>query len=311
MPWVPIHESGVPFEFWGEDFDACTMDGSVVTNDTTRSDTPYALSWSIYFPESGVRLRLTTTEYEKFGGVTPANTEKFEWGGQEQGNEASNPINSFEPSPFEAEVVAEGEIIFVPDTGTEGAPELTQKVLVEVWVGGGLVANDDEATTNAGTPVTVDVLANDTLDDEPVTLGDLAGPPTILSQPEFGEAVVEADGRITYTPPAGFAGEVEIPYMIETADAGCPELFFSNSVVPAEDVETAVGGFGANNIYFEFGGFTFSFHRTIDEEFWPDPGNYMPCNPSDVELPEFPWQVDLYWGDGGGGVCVSINNECF
>lgn len=148
MAWVPLHESGVPFEFWGADFDACTMDGSVVTNDTTRSDTPYALPWSIYFPEGDVRLRLTTTEYEKLGGGTPANAEKFEWGDQEQGNEASNPVSSFEPSPFEAEVAAEGEIKFVPDTGTEGDPGLIQKVLFEVWDGDDPPDPPDECNFN-------------------------------------------------------------------------------------------------------------------------------------------------------------------
>lgn len=177
-----------------------------------------------------------------------------------------------------------------------------------------LTANDDAATTAMNTPVTVPVLANDTLGDDPVALEDLAGPPTIIAQPSVGEASVNPDGSITYTPPDGFTGEVEFQYRIDLPEPepgpGCPELFFSNSVVPAEDVEIAAGEPIADNIYFQIGGITFSFDRNIDDEFWPSPGNYMPCDPPDWDLPEFPWQVDLYWGDGGGGVCVSITNGC-
>lgn len=77
-----------------------------------------------------------------------------------------------------------------------------------------LIANDDEATTNAGTPVTVDVLANDTLGDEPVALEQLEGPPTIIEQPANGTVSVAPDGKITYTPNPGFAGTDEFVYRI-------------------------------------------------------------------------------------------------
>lgn len=81
-----------------------------------------------------------------------------------------------------------------------------------------LVANDDEATTNAGTPVTVDVLANDTLGDNPVALADLDGPPTIHEQPANGTVSVGADGKITYTPNPGFTGTDEFVYRIAIED---------------------------------------------------------------------------------------------
>lgn len=77
-----------------------------------------------------------------------------------------------------------------------------------------LVANDDEATTNANTPVTVDVLANDTLGDNPVALSDLDGPPTIHQQPANGTVSVSPDGKITYTPNPGFTGTDEFVYRI-------------------------------------------------------------------------------------------------
>ena len=78
-----------------------------------------------------------------------------------------------------------------------------------------LTANPDSATTLAATAVNVPVLANDTLDGSPVALGDLTGPPTIVTQPAQGTAVVQPDGTITYTPPAGFCGQVTFEYQIE------------------------------------------------------------------------------------------------
>lgn len=81
-----------------------------------------------------------------------------------------------------------------------------------------LTANDDEATTNADTPVTVDVLANDTYGDEPVSLSDLDGPPTIETQPQNGTVAVNADGTITYTPNPGFTGTDTFEYRITTPE---------------------------------------------------------------------------------------------
>lgn len=78
-----------------------------------------------------------------------------------------------------------------------------------------LVANNDVGQTS-GAPVTVAVLANDTLDGVPVSLDQLAGLPVITEPPSAGSASVNADGSITYTPPAGFVGEVEIEYEIST-----------------------------------------------------------------------------------------------
>ena len=82
-----------------------------------------------------------------------------------------------------------------------------------------LTANPDSATTPAGTAVTVAVLANDTLDGSPVVLGDLTGPPTIVAPPAQGTATPNPDGTVTYTPPAGFCGQVTFEYQIEAPDA--------------------------------------------------------------------------------------------
>lgn len=104
----------------------------------------------------------------------------------------------------------------------------------------GLVASDDEATTSANTPVTVDVLANDTFNDEPVALEQLEGPPTIHEQPANGTVSVAPDGKITYTPNPGFDGEDEFVYRIakpkpEVCIKGYVEYYYGGIVIE-EDI---------------------------------------------------------------------------
>ena len=91
-----------------------------------------------------------------------------------------------------------------------------------------IVANNDLATTTAATPVAVDVLANDTLDGNPVAVGDLAGPPVVVTPPSNGTATVNPDGTVTYTPNPGFCGtdtfEYEIAEPLFTFVAGLGEI---------------------------------------------------------------------------------------
>ena len=101
-----------------------------------------------------------------------------------------------------------------------------------------LTANPDSATTPAGTAVTVAVLANDTLDGSPVALGDLTGPPTIVTPPAQGTATPNPDGTITYTPPAGFCGQVTFEYQIEAQECS----------VYANNVEAWGGSGNASNL---------------------------------------------------------------
>ena len=64
------------------------------------------------------------------------------------------------------------------------------------------LAVDDAAATTDGTPVEVDVEAND--------IGD-AGTPTIVTPPTNGTAVI---GSIIYTPNPGFAGTDQVTYQV-------------------------------------------------------------------------------------------------
>ena len=92
-----------------------------------------------------------------------------------------------------------------------------------------IVANDDLATTPAATPVTVNILANDTIDGNPVAVGDLQGLPTITLPPSNGTATVNPNGTVTYTPNPGFCGADAFEYEIEVPEpltfvAGLGEL---------------------------------------------------------------------------------------
>ncbi|MEO1679521.1 MAG: Ig-like domain-containing protein [Pseudomonadota bacterium] len=70
------------------------------------------------------------------------------------------------------------------------------------------VAGDDGATTQAGTSVTIDVLAND------MSLFGQALTVTSVTAGEFGTALVNTDGTITYTPNSGTSGTDTLTYTV-------------------------------------------------------------------------------------------------
>lgn len=85
---------------------------------------------------------------------------------------------------------------------------------------GELVANNDQATTPEGVQVAIPVLANDTLNGTPVTVGELDWPPIIVAQPANGGVVVETSGVVLYTPQSGFFGADTFEYEISAGFAG-------------------------------------------------------------------------------------------
>jgi hypothetical protein len=70
------------------------------------------------------------------------------------------------------------------------------------------VAADDAAQTEAGVPVTIDVLENDHDDDGDTLTVSSVGAAT------GGSTAINTDGTVTYTPNAGFAGSDEFSYTI-------------------------------------------------------------------------------------------------
>ncbi len=68
------------------------------------------------------------------------------------------------------------------------------------------VANDDSFTTDAGVPVSGNILSND---------NPSSGVPiSVVSPPANGSVIVDADGEMTYTPNTGFSGTDQFTYQI-------------------------------------------------------------------------------------------------
>ena len=75
------------------------------------------------------------------------------------------------------------------------------------------IAADDRVETARNTPVTINVLANDTPNG--------ATTPTVVTAPLNGTAVVNPDGTIEYTPNTGFVGTDRLVYTLCNASGGC------------------------------------------------------------------------------------------
>jgi uncharacterized repeat protein (TIGR01451 family) len=78
------------------------------------------------------------------------------------------------------------------------------------------VAADDTAATTNMTAVNIPVLGNDDDPDGPASGLTVS----MDTSPRHGAAIVEADGTITYTPAAGWAGEDTFTYVLEDTDGG-------------------------------------------------------------------------------------------
>jgi subtilisin family serine protease len=95
-------------------------------------------------------------------------------------------------------------------------------------------ATDDAASVAEDAAVTIDVLANDGDVD-----GDLLSV-LVSSGPSSGTAVVQADGRITYTPSPNFAGADSFDYAVSDGAGGTAGASVSITVTPVNDAPVAV-----------------------------------------------------------------------
>jgi hypothetical protein len=79
------------------------------------------------------------------------------------------------------------------------------------------VAVDDRVTTAGGTPVVIDVLANDL----PGSQGHPLSPSTVrvVTPPANGTASVRSNGLITFTPGAGFSGNATFTYLVRDSQS--------------------------------------------------------------------------------------------
>ena len=95
-------------------------------------------------------------------------------------------------------------------------------------------AVDDEASTDEDTPVTIDVLGNDTdPEGDPLVI---EGTPTA----ENGTVTVNADGTLEYTPNPDFNGDDTITYEISDGNGGTDTAEVAVTVAPVNDAPDAV-----------------------------------------------------------------------
>jgi large repetitive protein len=96
------------------------------------------------------------------------------------------------------------------------------------------IANNDTATTNEDTPVTISPLANDTdPDGDPLTI--------TAAQAQNGTVTINPNGTITYTPNPGFNGTDTITYEISDGNGGVATATITVSVADVNDVPTRNG----------------------------------------------------------------------
>ncbi len=132
-----------------------------------------------------------------------------------------------------------GTVTYTPDAGFSGTDTFTytacdaidQCITKTVMVIVTPTGSNDTATTSTNTPKSIDVLANDP-----------AGPSldvTAVSNPPNGNAVVNADGTVTYTPDPGFAGVDTFTYTACDADEHCITQTVTVTVTPTGTDDTA------------------------------------------------------------------------
>ncbi|MBC9798701.1 Ig-like domain-containing protein, partial [Sinomicrobium weinanense] len=145
-----------------------------------------------------------------------------------------------------------GVATYTPDTGFEGEDSFTYTVkdddgyttneaTVTITVGGnngGLMANDDEASTPVDIPVTIPVLDNDVAGNAPIDPATV----TIGTAPANGTPVVNPDGTVEYTPNTGYEGEDSFTYTVKD-----DEGYISNEATVTITIGGDNGGLMAND----------------------------------------------------------------
>jgi Bacterial Ig domain len=124
---------------------------------------------------------------------------------------------------------------------------LSNTMSFEVSVGGGNqapVANNDSAATTLNTPVTINVISNDT-DDVGINAGSVA----IVTSPSNGTAVPNGNGTVTYTPNAGFTGVNTFRYTVADSQGAVSNQATVTVTVNAVSTEVVIDNGGPGTSY--------------------------------------------------------------
>ncbi len=165
----------------------------------------------------------------------------------------SDPDGSIDPSSMIitelpqngiASVNPDGSILYVPNQDWHGIDTLIYQIsdndgltaqavviITVLSVNDPPVAEDDFATTPEDTPVTIDVLANDSDPDHPINPANVA----VTLPPSHGTAVVNADGTVTYTPAANWYGTDVFTYQYCDDEGACDQALVTVEVTDVND----------------------------------------------------------------------------
>lgn len=132
---------------------------------------------------------------------------------------------------------SDGSFVYTPDLDFVGADSFVYRckdatyssndATVNIYVGNQApIANPDSANTSENTPVTIDVLLNDSdPDGDPIHVVN-------VTTPKNGTAVINADDTITYTPNATFSGTDSFDYTIDDGKGGTDTATVTITVAP-------------------------------------------------------------------------------
>ncbi|MBE0568369.1 MAG: tandem-95 repeat protein [Deltaproteobacteria bacterium] len=178
-----------------------------------------------------------------------------------------------------------------------------------VSVGGGVnqppTAVDDAASTTEGSPVTVNVISNDT-DDGGVDASTVA----VVGAPANGTAVPNGNGTVTYTPGFGFTGTDTFTYTVADAQGAVSNPATVTVTVNRISVETVIDNGGPGTSFtgaWEASGATGSFGS---KSVWSRDGTkyawtFTPSASGSYELSMW-WTV---WPSRSTAVPVDINHS--
>jgi hypothetical protein len=146
------------------------------------------------------------------------------------GSVTSNGSVTYTPS---ADYCGADSFTYTASDGNGGTDTATVTIDV-TCVNDAPVANDDSATTDEDTGVTINVLANDTdVDGDALTVSS-------VTQPTNGTAVINADNTVTYTPNANFNGGDSFTYTISDGNGGSDTATVRITINPVNDAPVAV-----------------------------------------------------------------------
>jgi hypothetical protein len=152
------------------------------------------------------------------------------------GSLAFNPDNTFTYAPAAGYLGSDQFIYTIRDNRGDSASGSVTLNVVEITESPN--ALDDHVMTEAGSPVTIDVLANDNLpSDQQITI-------VAITLPYRGKLAFNPDQTITYTPNDGFIGTDDFTYTVGGGKGDTSRATVTVEVTPASTTNTYANGYG-------------------------------------------------------------------